>query len=106
MEVLRQRSGTQFDPSIVAALERSLVRHVWEPARVEPTRSSASRSAFDHDDPAASDLMAGLVTVLAPPVAIPAPVEIIPTPVDIDPTPVDIDPTLVDTVPTPVENSR
>jgi putative nucleotidyltransferase with HDIG domain len=57
---LHQRSGTQFDPSIVAALERSLARHQWEPTRLEPTLMVTAGRAFDHDDPAASDLMAGL----------------------------------------------
>ena len=54
-----ERAGTQFDPSIVAALERGLVRHVWEPTRLEPTLMATAGRAFDHDDPAASDLMAG-----------------------------------------------
>ena len=57
---LHQRAGTQLDPSIVAALERSLVRHVWEPTRLEPALMATAGRAFDHDDPAASDLMAGL----------------------------------------------
>jgi putative nucleotidyltransferase with HDIG domain len=57
---LRQRSGTQFDPSVVAALERSLSRHGWEPTRLEPTLMVTAGRAFDHDDPAASDLMARL----------------------------------------------
>jgi putative nucleotidyltransferase with HDIG domain len=55
---LRKRSGTQFDPSVVAALERSLARHDWEPTRLEPTLMVTAGRAFDHDDPAASDLMA------------------------------------------------
>ena len=57
---LNKRAGTQFDPSIVAALERGLVRHPWEPTRLEPTLMATAGRAFDHDDPAASDLMAGL----------------------------------------------
>jgi putative nucleotidyltransferase with HDIG domain len=57
---LRERAGTQFDPSIVAALERGLVRHPWEPTRLEPALMVTAGRAFDHDDPAASDLMAGL----------------------------------------------
>jgi putative nucleotidyltransferase with HDIG domain len=67
LEELRRRAGTQFDPSIVAALERSLVRHVWEPARQEQVQTTTARSAFDHDDPAASDLMAGLASAPAAP---------------------------------------
>jgi len=57
---LHERAGTQFDPSIVDALERSLTRQVWEPTRLEPTLMVTAGRAFDHDDPAASDLMAGL----------------------------------------------
>jgi putative nucleotidyltransferase with HDIG domain len=57
---LHKRAGTQFDPSIVAALERGLVRHPWVPTRLEPTLMATAGRAFDHDDPAASDLMAGL----------------------------------------------
>jgi HD-GYP domain-containing protein (c-di-GMP phosphodiesterase class II) len=57
---LHERAGTQFDPSIVAALERGLVRHPWEPTRLEPALMVTAGRAFDHDDPAASDLMAGL----------------------------------------------
>jgi putative nucleotidyltransferase with HDIG domain len=57
---LHQRAGTQLDPVVVAALERSLVRHGWEPTRLEPTLMATAGRAFDHDDPAASDLMSGL----------------------------------------------
>ena len=55
---LRRRAGTQLDPAIVAALERALVRHVWQPTRLEPELMATAGRAFDHDDPAASDLMA------------------------------------------------
>jgi putative nucleotidyltransferase with HDIG domain len=58
LDELRKRAGTQFDPTIVAALERSLARHPWEPTRLEPTLMATAGRAFDHDDPAASDLMA------------------------------------------------
>ncbi|MEP7370468.1 MAG: HD domain-containing phosphohydrolase, partial [Dermatophilaceae bacterium] len=57
---LRQRMGTQLDPAVVAALERALTKHTWEPTRLEPTLMATAGRAFDHDDPAASDLMAGL----------------------------------------------
>jgi putative nucleotidyltransferase with HDIG domain len=57
---LHERAGTQFDPSILAALERGLARHTWEPTRLEQTLMATAGRAFDHDDPAASDLMAGL----------------------------------------------
>ena len=57
---LHERAGTQFDPLVVEALDRSLVRHVWEPTRLEPTLIATAGRGFDHDDPEASDLMAGL----------------------------------------------
>jgi putative nucleotidyltransferase with HDIG domain len=57
---LHRRAGAQFDPVIVAALERGLARHVWEPTRLEPGLMATAGRAFDHDDPAASDLMAAL----------------------------------------------
>jgi len=57
---LHLRSGTHLDPAIVAALERALARHVWEPTRLEPSLMATAGRAFDHDDPAASDLMAKL----------------------------------------------
>jgi putative nucleotidyltransferase with HDIG domain len=57
---LHGRAGTQLDPNVIAALERSLLRHVWEPTRLEPALMATAGRAFDHDDPAASDLMARL----------------------------------------------
>ena len=57
---LHRRAGVQFDPSIVAALERALARNVWEPTRLEPPLTATTGRAFDHDDPAASDLIAEL----------------------------------------------
>jgi putative nucleotidyltransferase with HDIG domain len=60
LAVLRRRAGTQLDPTVIAALERSLARHVWEPTRLEPTLMATAGRGFDHDDPAASDLMARL----------------------------------------------
>jgi len=56
---LDRRAGTQFDPTVVAALERALAKHVWVPTRLEPTLMVTAGRAFDHDDPAASDLTAG-----------------------------------------------
>jgi len=61
LAALHERAGTQLDPSVVAALERSLVRHVWEPTRLEPTLMATAGRAFDHDDPESSARMAGLV---------------------------------------------
>jgi putative nucleotidyltransferase with HDIG domain len=69
LEELRRRAGTQFDPSVVSALGRSLVRHPWEPARQEPAKSATARTAFDHDDPGASDLMAGFASARRRPTA-------------------------------------
>ena len=60
MAELQLRVGTQFDPSIVAALERGLARQKWTPTQLEPGLMATAGRAFDHDDPAASDLMAGL----------------------------------------------
>jgi len=57
---LKRRAGDHLDPSVVAALERGLARQVWEPTRLEPGLMATAGRAFDHDDPAASDLMAGL----------------------------------------------
>ena len=57
---LHERAGTQLDPLVVAALERSVVRHGWEPTHLQSTLEVSARRAFDHDDPSASDLMAGL----------------------------------------------
>jgi putative nucleotidyltransferase with HDIG domain len=57
---LRRRAGAQFDPSIVEALERGLARQIWEPTRLEPELMATAGRAFNHDDPAVSDLMAEL----------------------------------------------
>ena len=58
---LHEYAGTHLDPSVLAALERSLARHVWEPTRLEPTLMATAGRAFDHDDPESSEGMAGLV---------------------------------------------
>jgi putative nucleotidyltransferase with HDIG domain len=57
---LQRRARTQFDPAIVAALERGLARQIWTPTQLEPGLMATAGRAFDHDDPTASDLMAGL----------------------------------------------
>jgi putative nucleotidyltransferase with HDIG domain len=57
---LQRRAGTQFDPAIVAALERGLARQIWTPTQLEPGLMATAGRAFDHDDPTASDLMAEL----------------------------------------------
>jgi len=59
---LYRRAGTQFDASIVAALERALARHIWEPTQLEPRLMDTAGRAFDHDDPTASDLIAELTS--------------------------------------------
>jgi putative nucleotidyltransferase with HDIG domain len=69
VDELQLLCGTQLDPSIVAALERSLVRHVWEPTTLEPALMTAIGQAFDHDDPTSSDLMAGLAVAESVPAA-------------------------------------
>jgi len=72
---LHLRAGTHLDPAIVATLERALARHVWEPTRLEPSLMTTAGRAFDHDDPAASDLMAELAgRVFAAEVSGPEPV--------------------------------
>ena len=57
---LHERAGTQFDPSILAALERGLARHAWEPTRLGQRLMVTAGRAFYHDDPGSSDLMAVL----------------------------------------------
>ena len=57
---LYRRAGTHFDLPIVAALERGLSRHIWTPTQLEPQLMATAGRAFDHDDPEASDIMAGL----------------------------------------------
>ena len=58
MAELHRRAGSHLDPSIVVALEKGLARQEWESTRLEPGVMAAVGRAFDHDDPAASDLMA------------------------------------------------
>ena len=57
---LNRRAGTNFDPVILAALERGLARQIWRTTQLEPQLMATAGHAFDHDDPEASDLMAGL----------------------------------------------
>jgi len=57
---LHRRAGTQFDPVIIASLERGLARRKWRTTQLEPRLMATAGRAFDHDDPEASDLMAGL----------------------------------------------
>ncbi len=55
---LEARAGTHVDPSVVAVLSRVLERHTWEVGE-RPT-ATAGVPAWDHDDPAMSDVMSGL----------------------------------------------
>ena len=57
---LNRRAGTHFDPVVLAALERGLGRQIWRTTQLEPQLMATAGRAFDHDDPEASDLMAGL----------------------------------------------
>ena len=57
---LNRRAGTHFDPVVLAALERGLARQIWRTTQLEPQLMATAGRAFDHDDPEASDLMAGL----------------------------------------------
>jgi putative nucleotidyltransferase with HDIG domain len=59
---IQRRAGDQFDPLVVAALERGLARQTWEPTRLEPQLMATAGRAFHHDDPAASELMARLAS--------------------------------------------
>ncbi len=60
---LRHRAGTQFDPVVVAALERALEKHPWEPTSTSPRVAAETYAdlAFDHDDPRAGDQIADLL---------------------------------------------
>ena len=62
---LRARSGTHLDPAMVAALERALARHEWQPAaEVESSSWGQLDGAYDHDDPRESDRLAARVDVV------------------------------------------
>ncbi|MEI2732926.1 MAG: HD domain-containing phosphohydrolase [Dermatophilaceae bacterium] len=53
--IIRVRAGTQFDPVVVAALERAMERHSWTAS--DPSPAHAGPGPLDHDDPQTSDLM-------------------------------------------------
>lgn len=49
---LRRHAGTQFDPTMVAALVHAVDRHGWQPYEpAPPTDLPAGHVGFDHDDP-------------------------------------------------------
>jgi hypothetical protein len=66
VQELRRRAGAQFDPSMVAALERGLARAPWVPTQLEPGLMATAGRAFHHDEPEASDLMAERVHLVQP----------------------------------------
>jgi hypothetical protein len=58
LEEVERRAGAQFDPMVVAALRRGLVREPWQPRTLEPGRLPGGGQGYDHDDPGQSDAMA------------------------------------------------
>jgi hypothetical protein len=58
MGVLRERSGTQFDPHVVETLGRVVARHTWEPTVRSEEMLATAGVALDHDEPEVSDLLA------------------------------------------------
>ena len=55
---VERRAGTQFDPQIVEALGRVLVRHDWATTDRSPELLASAGVALDHDEPEVSDLFA------------------------------------------------
>jgi hypothetical protein len=60
LEEVERRSGTQFDPVVVAALRRGLSREPWPLRTLDLSTVAAGGGGYDHDDPAQSDAMAGV----------------------------------------------
>jgi hypothetical protein len=58
LEEVERRAGSQFDPMVVAALRRGLVREPWQPRTLESGRLPGGGQGYDHDDPGQSDAMA------------------------------------------------
>jgi HD-GYP domain-containing protein (c-di-GMP phosphodiesterase class II) len=58
LEVVTARAGTQFDPAVVDALKRVLVRHQWTPTERSPEELAGAAVTLDHDEPEVSDLFA------------------------------------------------
>ena len=52
---LQSRTGTQFDPAVVAALARALTRREWSPDEPGEEVLAARAGLFDHDDPSQAD---------------------------------------------------
>jgi hypothetical protein len=60
LEEIEHRSGTQFDPVVVAALHRGLARVSWTSRTLDLSTVTSGGRGYDHDDPSQSDAMAGL----------------------------------------------
>lgn len=58
LEVITERAGTQFDPSVVDALRRVLTRHPWATTERTPEELVGAPVTLDHDEPEVSDLFA------------------------------------------------
>lgn len=58
LDELERRAGTQFDPVVVAALRRGLVRQQWDSRPRDIKGAAALARGYDHDDPSQSDAMA------------------------------------------------
>jgi putative nucleotidyltransferase with HDIG domain len=58
LEVVTARAGTQFDPTVVDALRRVLVRHAWVTTERTPDELAGATVILDHDEPEVSDLFA------------------------------------------------
>ncbi|HEV7146815.1 MAG TPA: HD-GYP domain-containing protein [Pedococcus sp.] len=58
LELVRERSGTQFDPQVVEALGRVLARHEWAPTEHTSDALAFAGVALDHDEPEMSDFFA------------------------------------------------
>jgi hypothetical protein len=62
---LHARSGTQFDPRVVTALDRAITRHGWLGTLRDESFFHGAESAVDHDDPQSSDHLAACPALLA-----------------------------------------
>jgi HD-GYP domain-containing protein (c-di-GMP phosphodiesterase class II) len=58
LEAVAERAGTQFDPVVVEALRRVLVRHPWTTTERTHEELAGGSVALDHDEPEISDLIA------------------------------------------------
>ncbi|HEX2705021.1 MAG TPA: HD-GYP domain-containing protein, partial [Candidatus Lustribacter sp.] len=58
LDMVLARSGSQFDPQIVRALQEALDRQPWTPATPPARGLVGAEDFFDHDDPDVSDLLA------------------------------------------------